>query len=345
MQKIFITGVSGFIGLHMALEGLKKGYEVVGTVRSQEKEDEVINTLKKYVSSEMLEKLTIQQCDLLKPEKWQEAMKGCDAILHVASPFLRELPKDEMDIINPARFGVKHVFEAALANGITRIIQTSSSVAMMYGHEAGRVNFDETDWTNLKGPMISPYIKSKTLAEMDVWQYVKDNPTLKVTCVNPGFVLGPVLGSDVGTSPYIVQKMMNGDYPGVPKLGFPTVDVRDVVAIHFAALTSEKAIGQRYAATSSSIWFKDIAAIILKAYPGYKKYVKARELPNWFIKIYAIFENSTRMIVPELGFCAHFSTKKIEEDLGIHPISAEDAVIACAQSLIDLKLLKHYPKN
>ena len=89
MQKIFITGVSGFIGLHMALEGLKKGYEVVGTVRSQEKEDETINTLKKYVAAEVLEKLTIQQCDLLKPEKWEEAMKGCDAILHVASPFLR----------------------------------------------------------------------------------------------------------------------------------------------------------------------------------------------------------------------------------------------------------------
>jgi dihydroflavonol-4-reductase len=345
MEKIFITGVSGFIGMHMAVEGLKRGYKVVGTVRSIEKETEAYSTIKKYVTPEEFERLSIKHCDLLKPEKWEEAMKGCDAIMHVASPFLRELPKNEMDIINPARYGVKHVFDAALANGIERIIQTSSSVALMYGHEAGRINFDETDWTNLNGPMISPYIKSKTLAEMDVWQYVKDNPNLKVTCVNPGFVLGPVLGSDVGTSPYIVQKMMNGDYPGVPKLGFPSVDVRDVVAIHYAALTSEKAIGQRYAATSSSIWFKDIAAIILKAYPAYSSYVKARELPNWFIKIYSIFETSTRMIVPELGFCAHISTKKIEEDLGIHPISVEDAVIATAQSLIDLKLLKHYPKS
>lgn len=340
MEKIFITGVSGFIGMHMAVEGLKRGFEVVGTVRSKEKEAETVETIKKYVSPEQLACFSIKHCDLLKPENWVEAMKGCNAIMHVASPFLRELPKDELDIINPARLGVKHVFDAALVNGINRIIQTSSSVAMMYGHAKNKVNFDETDWTDLKDPKISAYIKSKTMAEMDVWEFVDKNPQLKVSCVNPGIVLGPVLGNDVGTSPFIIQKIMNGEYPGVPKIGFPTVDVRDVVKIHYAALLSEKAIGQRYLAAASTIWFVDFAKIIVKAFPTFKKTVNVRVLPNWFIKIYAYFEPSAKLIVNELGFCAQLSTEKVKNELGIDLITAEDAVIATAQSLIDLNLLK-----
>jgi dihydroflavonol-4-reductase len=339
MKKIMITGVSGFLGSHMAVEGLKRGYQVVGTIRSKEKEVEVISTLKPHVSADQLNNLQFSYCDLTIAEGWSEAMEGCEAIIHVASPFNLELPKHEDDLIIPARYGVKHVFEAALQNNIHRIVQTSSIAAIMYGNEKGKSNFDETNWTDVNGPMVSPYTKSKTLAEKLVWEFVQNNPQLKVTTINPGFILGPILGKDPGTSAAVVLKMMKGEYPGVPQLGFPTVDVRDVVDLHFKALESETAIGQRYAAVSESIWFKEIAQFVLEAQPSYNKKVKPKELPNWFMKIFALFEKSTRMIIPELGFKAIVSNEKAKQQLGFAPRSAKEAVIATANALVEMKLV------
>lgn len=334
-----ITGVSGFLGSHMAVEGLKRGYKVVGTIRDKEKEAEVISTLKPHVSADQLNKLQFSYCDLTKSEGWSEAMAGCEAIIHVASPFNLELPKHEDDLIIPARNGVKHVFEAALQNNINRIIQTSSIAAIMYGQENGKVNFNETNWTDVNGPMVSPYTKSKTLAEKLVWELAQQNPQLKVTTINPGFILGPILGKDPGTSAAVILKMMKGEYPGVPQLGFPTVDVRDVIELHFKALESEAAIGERYAAVSESIWFKEIAQFVLDAQPSYNKKVKAKELPNWFLKIFSLFEKSTRMIIPELGFKANISNEKAKQQLGFAPRSAKEAVMATANALVEMKLV------
>ena len=334
-----ITGVSGFLGSHMAVEGLKRGYEVVGTIRNKEKEAETVATINGFVTREQLKNLTFAHCDLTKSEGWSEAMKSCDAIIHVASPFNLELPKHEDDLIIPARNGVKHVFEAAIQNNIHRIVQTSSIAAIMYGHESGKTNFDETNWTDVNGSMVSPYTKSKTLAEKLVWEFVQNNPQLKVTTINPGFILGPILGKDPGTSAAVVLKMMKGEYPGVPQLGFPTVDVRDVVELHFKALESEAAIGQRYAAVSESIWFKEIAQFVLDAQPSYNKKVKAKELPNWFMKIFALFEKSTRMIIPELGFKAIVSNEKAKQQLGFVPRSAKEAVMATANALVEMKMV------
>ena len=339
MKKIMITGVSGFLGSHMAVEGLKRGYKVVGTIRNKEKEAEVISTLKSHVSADQLNNLQFSYCDLTKSEGWSEAMAGCEAIIHVASPFNLELPKHEDDLIIPARNGVKHVFEAALQNNIHRIVQTSSIAAIMYGNEKGKSNFDETDWTNENGPMVSPYTKSKTLAEKLVWEIAQQNPQLKVTTINPGFILGPILGKDPGTSAAVILKMMKGEYPGVPQLGFPTVDVRDVIELHFKALESETAIGQRYAAVSESIWFKEIAQFVLDAQPSYNKKVKAKELPNWFIKIFSLFEKSTRMIIPELGFKANISNEKAKQQLGFAPRTAKEAVMSTANALVEMKLV------
>jgi dihydroflavonol-4-reductase len=339
MKKLLITGASGFLGSHMVIEGLKKGYTIVATTKTAAKEKDALSIISKYVNETQLSNLSFVHCDLTSPENWDFAVAGCDAILHVASPFPLGLPKHEDDLIIPARKGVQYVFEAAIKNNINRIIQTSSVVALVYGHGAGKTNFDENDWTNLNSPLITAYIKSKTLAEQDVWNYSKSNPELKVTCINPAFILGPVLGKDVGTSADIILKLMKGEYPGVPKLGFPIVDVRDVVELHYKALLSDASIGQRYAAVSNSIWFKDIASNILEAQPGYHKKVKTKELPIWFIKIFALFDKSAKMIIHELGTCTNVSNQKAKNDLNHFPISAGEAVKATANSLVHLGLV------
>ncbi len=198
MKKIFVSGISGFIGTHITIEGIKRGYQITGTTRSQQKEDEVKRIIANELGEEALNSLTIYHCDLNSPDNWQEAMKGCTAVLHVASPFPMELPKHEDVIIIPARNGVKHVMDAALANKISRIVQTSSIAAIMYGHKSGKTNFNEHDFTNLtSGNVVSAYAKSKTLAEQDMWNFGKENPELKITVINPGFVLGPLLKKEL----------------------------------------------------------------------------------------------------------------------------------------------------
>jgi dihydroflavonol-4-reductase len=339
MKKICITGVSGFLGIHMALEGLNKGYQIVGTVRSEEKALETRNTLSQFLSEEKLNNLSFAFTNLLKPDGWEDALKNCDAVIHVASPFIVEIPKHEDELILPARNGVKHVVEAALKNNINRIIQTSSSVAIVYGHDKNKTDFNETDWTQLDSKMASAYTKSKTMAEKDLWLFAKNNPQLKITTINPGFVLGPILGKDPGTSAAIILKMMKGEYPGVPKLGFPTIDVRDVVDLHYLALENEKAVGERYAAVSESVWFKDLANYVLEARPEFRNKVKPFEMPNWFVKIYSLFEKTTRMIIPELGFKANISNEKAKSELGFNPRPVKEAVKATADSCVANKLV------
>ncbi|MEN9964060.1 MAG: hypothetical protein RL582_1155 [Bacteroidota bacterium] len=339
MKKICITGVSGFLGSHMALEGLKKGYQIVGTVRNEEKATETKKMLSKYLDAATLQKLEFRYVDLLVAEGWNDALKDCEAVIHVASPFIIEIPKHEDELILPARNGVKHVFEAAIKNNIYRVVQTSSIAAIMYGHDLNKTDFNETDWTQLDGKMISAYTKSKTLAEMDVWNFAKNHARLQVTTINPGFVLGPILGKDPGTSATVILRMMKGEYPGVPKLGFPTVDVRDVVELHYLALENTKAVGQRYAAVSDSVWFTDLARFVLEAGPEYKGKVKAFELPNWFMTIYALFEKSVKMILPELGFKANISNEKAKTELGFNPRSVKEAVAGTVISVKENKLV------
>lgn len=339
MKNIFISGISGFIGTHITIEGIRRGYHITGTTRSQKKEEEVKKTITNELGEEALKSLTVFHCDLNSPNGWADAMKGCDAVLHVASPFPMGLPKHENDLIHPARNGVKHVFEAAIQNKIYRIVQTSSIAAIMYGHELGKTHFTEEDFTNINGAMISPYTKSKTLAEQDVWNYAKQHPALKVSVINPGFVLGPLLNKEIGTSADVILKLMKGEFPGVPKLGFPIVDVRDVAAAHYNALENDSSIGERYAVVAESFWFKELAQAILDAYPAYNKKVKARELPNWFLKIFSLFDKPTRMIIDELGFCAIISNNKLKRDLKIQPITSKEAIQATAKSLVELQLV------
>ena len=340
MKKIFVSGISGFIGTYIAIEGLKRAYQIVGTTRSQQKEDEVKRIIANVLGEDALKSLTIYHCDLNSPDNWQEAMKGCAAVLHVASPFPMELPKHEDDLIIPARNGVKHVMDAALANKISRIVQTSSIAAIMYGHKSGKTNFDEHDFTNLtSGNVVSAYAKSKTLAEQDMWNYAKGNPELKITVINPGFVLGPLLNKELGTSAIAILKIMKGEFPGMPKMGMSMVDVRDVAAAHFNALENEVSIGQRYALVDTALWMKDLALAILEVCPEYKNKVKARELPIWFMKFFAVFNPVARSIKNDLGFLYDVSNEKMKKDLNITPIPSKEAIQATAKSLIELNLV------
>ena len=342
-ETLLITGVTGFLGGHMALEALRQGHTVRGTLRSMERADSVRAMLREALgdqADECLPRLSFHQANLLDPKGWREAASGCDAALHVASPFPLVTPKDEQDVIGPARLGLKHVFEACASEGINRFVQTSSTVAIVYGHGRQKTDFDETAWTQLNGGMISPYIKSKTLAEQDLWMMAKQHQNMVVSAVNPGFILGPVLArNDAGTSGDVVLKMMRGELPGVPHLGYPTVDVRDVVSLHFLVLNDKTSGNQRFAATAETLPFRDLAKTLKGAFPEKGRKVGTMALPNSLVRLFSLFDPSVRGVLSELGYMATVSSDLARNRYGWKPRSAKDAGIATAQSLIDLKHL------
>ena len=340
---LVVTGITGFLGGHMALEALRRGHNVRGTLRRMERADHVRAVLERALGAdapEALSRLTFHAADLLSPDGWTDIVRGADAVLHVASPFPLGVPKQESDLVEPARRGVQHVMEACVAAGVPRLVQTSSTVAIMYGHGRDRMQFDERDWTDLGGDMISAYIKSKTLAELDLWMMAKNHPDLSVSTVNPGFILGPVLDpQDAGTSCDVILKMMRGDSPGVPKLGYPTVDVRDVVDLHFHVLDDAEAGGERYSATAGTLPFRTMARAIRTAHPDAGRKVGTRELPNWFLRVFSLFEPSTRVILAELGYMPEVSHDKAARRYGWQPRTPESAAVATADSLIALGYL------
>ncbi len=171
---------------------------------------------------------------------WDQAMAGCRYVLHLASPFPLVAPADEDDLIRPAVEGTRRVLAAAVRNGVQRVVQTSSVAAVAYGYKDKNRTFSEKDWSNLDGD-IAPYQKSKTLAEQAAWEFVGSLPegeSLELATVCPGYVLGPVINDRQPTSTSLHKMLMEGTVPGVARIKFDLVDVRDVSWVHLAAMTS-----------------------------------------------------------------------------------------------------------
>lgn len=337
MKRILVSGISGFIGSHIAMEGIRRGYAIRGTVRTESKKEGVQAIFRKY-SPENLPEIFI--ADLLKSEGWLEAADGCDGVIHVASPFLIELPRHDDDLIRPAVEGIRHVMQASLRSGVNRIVQTSSIAAIVFGHEQGRTKFSEKDWTNPSGSNVSPYYKSKLLAEKEFWSIGNENPQLQLTSICPGLVFGPLLDNDAGTSVEILVRMLQGKYPGVPLLGFPCVDVRDVAALHWDAFENPVSFGKRYPAVATSLWFHEIAEMLRQASPRYKSKVSSTQLPDWFVRIFALFDKPTRMILPEIGFLPEVSNASSVKDLGFMPMPIARSIRDSADSIIEAGLLR-----
>jgi dihydroflavonol-4-reductase len=281
------------------------------------------------------------EADLSSDAGWAEAVKGCEFVQHVASPFPAVHPKDEMALIRPARDGALRVLKAAKAAGVKRVVLTSSMAAIAYGHGDNRAEVsDETMWSNPEGPDNTPYTKSKTIAERAAWDYVNgEGKGLELVTINPTGIMGPALSADVSTSLEIPIRLLNGKTPGLPRLGFSFVDVRDVAECHVKAMEIPEAAGQRFLATEGFLWFSEAAAILRKAFPAYDSKIPKRNVPDWLLKVMAVFQPIYKQTVTELGRTRKASNAKATRVLGVTFRKAEEALIASAASLIDLKVV------
>ncbi|MDX8459591.1 SDR family oxidoreductase [Mesorhizobium humile] len=340
-ELVLVTGGSGFLGAHCILSLLNAGYRVRTTVRSAKREADALAMLK-VGGVEPGDALSFAHADLTSDKGWPEAVAGCRYVLHVASPFPPGVPKHEDELIVPAREGALRVLRAARDAGVERVVLTSSFAAVGYGQVpvAGRP-FTEEDWTDLS-QKVSAYVKSKTLAERAAWDFIdREGGPLELAVVNPVGIFGPVLGADLSTSTDFIRRLMDGEMPGLPRMVFGVVDVRDVADLHLRAMTSPAAKGERFLAISGDFMtMLEIARTLKTRLGNAGSRITTRVLPDWLVRIVGLFDGQAAQIMTELGKARNATSAKAVRLLGWTPRSREDALVATGESLIRLGLLK-----
>jgi dihydroflavonol-4-reductase len=335
MSKVLVTGGSGFVASHCILGLLAAGHRVRATVRSLDRAAEVRKVLEDAGQNPGL---SFAAANLERDDGWQEAVDGTEYVLHVASPFPPRSPAHEDELIVPAREGTLRVLRAARAASVRRVVMTSSFAAIGYGHPPRQAPFDESDWSNIDSTAAA-YVKSKTLAERAAWQFIaEEGGGLELAVINPVAVLGPVLGPDLSSSIQIVDRMLHGGMPAAPHLVFGVVDVRDVADLHLRAMSNPGAKGERFlAAAGDFMSLLEIARVLRERLGAAAKRAPTRSLPNWALRLTALFNPTVRELLPELGKSKNGSHEKASRLLGWAPRSNEDAIVATAESLLRLK--------
>jgi len=334
-KKVLLTGISGYIANHCAVELLKNGYSVRGSLRSLSKKEKVIKAISKEINPK--DNLEFCELDLLEDKGWDKAMEGCEFVLHVASPFINIEPKDENEYIRPAVDGTMRALKAAKKAGVKRVVLTSSIVSMLEDADKS-INIDYNSWTNVKAKNVSAYAKSKTLAERSAWDFIKNQnkeSPMQLSVVNPGPVFGPSLSGNLeGASMGMFKNMIVGKMPMVPKSSINMSDVRDVAKIHVLALENKNANGKRFIVTTEKPYAFQELAQILKS-NGYDK-VSTKLAPNFLLKFIGNFDREARSIRAFIGKTYNGDVSSTIETFDWKPISFEKTVLDSAKSIEDL---------
>lgn len=342
-QTVLVTGGSGYVGSWAIIALLQQGYRVRTTVRSRKREGEVRAAVAKRVDPE--DRLAFFEADLLSDKGWDSAADGSQFVLHIASPMPTGEYKDQ-DVIRPAREGTLRVLRAGAKAGVERTVMTSSVVAAQPPEDrpGGEPRpTDETVWTDLSAKGMNDddlrglngYTRAKTLAEQAAWEFVRDTGSpMTLSTILAASVQGPVLGKDFSGSIEMVSRLLTGKVPALPRLGFSTVDVRDLVDLHLRAMTAPEAAGQRFIASSDFLWMSDMAHLLREHLGARAVKVPTRLAPDFMVRLAGLFDGDARQVTPLLGRKTEFSTAKAEKTLGWHARPAAEAIIDCAESLI-----------
>jgi len=336
--KVLVTGANGFIGLNTVLRLLQLGYNVRATIRNESHKKNIVETLSKHLDTSRLEFAIV---DLIKDDGWQNAVQGCDYVIHTASPYPAEDPKDENELIIPARDGTLRVLKSAQIEGIKRFVMLSTYGAIFDGHEGENRTFDETDWSDLGKPRLI-YHKSKTLAEHAAWDYIhsaENKSKMEMVVVNPTNVFGPVLDSHHHTATEWYRTIMHAEVPGVSRTQLDFVDVRDIVDILEKAMTVPEAADKRFLCNGASIPLLEFADILHKNFTNRGYRIINRILPDPIIRFFAIFIPKVRSVAGALGWKYALSTEQVRSVFGWQPRPYKQTILDMAESLIEYGLV------
>jgi dihydroflavonol-4-reductase len=334
MDRVLVTGVTGYIGRHVARALLERGFAVRGSLRDPARGQDVAAALES--SGVDVSALSFVPLDLEREEGFAEAVADCRFVAHVASPFPMEQPSDREALVPAARAGTLRVLRAALDAGVEHIALTSSIAAMMY--RPGRPQsliIREQDWTDPEWSGSSAYTISKTRAELAAWELADERGARqRLTTVNPGLVLGPLLGAANSTSVEALALLLRGAYPAVPPIAFPIVDVRDVARVHVEALV--RALGGRRLLTAGeTLTFRQMALTLREGRPELARRVPTRELPRALVRLVALFDARLRVLLPDLGVVPQVDPGPMTALTGVTLRSARECLLDTVDSLAE----------
>jgi dihydroflavonol-4-reductase len=331
-KTVLVTGGSGYLGGWCIVELLRRGYRVRATIRNPAREREVHEAVASKVDP--AHHLTVHQADLMSDEHWDNVIEGADYVLHVASPFPPTQPKDPDELIVPAREGTLRVLGKALDHGVKRVVVTSSIAAIRLAQGADQRPLTEEDWTDPDAEGLTPYVRSKAIAERAAWDLVRERGDEdRLAVVNPGAIIGPVLHGDISYSIQAIERLLKGS-PGVPRLGFSFVDVRDVADLEIRAMTSPEGGGKRFIAVTQWLWMAEAGEILKERLGDQASKVPTRTLPNLLVRGMALFDGGIRSIVGSLGKRTDLSSERAKTVLGWSPRPIDDTIAETGESLI-----------
>ena len=335
-DTVLVSGGSGYIAGFLIRQLVAEGWRVHTTVRNLAKEPGV----RKLLAVDDT-RLRFFAADLNADAGWAEAMAGCSHVAHVASPLPAGVPKDANELIVPARDGALRALRAAKAAGVRRFVMTSSVAAISYGRGRGIHHFTEADWTLLDKPGLTAYIQSKTIAERAAREWVtKEGAGLEFCTINPSVVLGPVWSADYSASVIILKKLLDGSVGACPDIGFGVVDVRDVADLHVRALKAPGMAGERFIASGPFLKLREMASILRAELGPQAHKVTTRNLPDWAVRVAALFNPLAKAVVGELGSVRHQDASHAKAVLGWAPRPAAQSIADTARCLIALGIVK-----
>ncbi|EDZ59782.1 dihydrokaempferol 4-reductase [Candidatus Pelagibacter sp. HTCC7211] len=338
-NKVLLTGVSGWIAKHTAIELLNSDYEVLGTVRNDSLIEQTKETINKHAP---IDNLSFVELDLLKDDGWNEAAQGCKYIMHLASPFPFKVSNNRNSLLAPAVDGTLRVLNAGLNANIEQFIVTSSIAAMFRKPiRSNPYSFDENDWTDENWKEgVGDYFLSKTKAEKAAWELMESKRLKnKLTVINPGGVFGDALDKKGGTSIEYVKQFMKGKFPAAPKWGILISDVKDVAKAHVACIGNTKVGGRRLIVGKEVKKLIELSQIMAEAMPEYAKKLPKKELPNFMVKLISFFDSSAKTMIPDLGITMQTDTSYAEDLLGLKFNPAKGCISETAKSVVRLGLV------
>jgi dihydroflavonol-4-reductase len=331
-KTVLVTGGSGYLAGWCIIGLLERGYRVRTTIRNPSRERAVFDAVESQVGQGP--HLTVHQADLTSDDHWDNVIEGCDYVLHVASPFPPKQPKDPDELIVPAREGTLRVLRTALEHDVKRVVVTSSIAAVRLAKGAEAKVLDESDWTDPNDTSLTPYVRSKTIAEQAAWDLVNERGDQdRLATVNPGAIIGPVLNDDLSYSLQAIQRLLDGG-PGVPRLGFSFVDVRDVADLEIRAMTTPEGGGQRFIAVTKFMWMAEAGQVLRDRLGDRASKVPTRTVPDLLVKGMSLFDPGVRSVVAGLGKKQELTSEKARSILGWAPRPIEDTIAETAESLI-----------
>lgn len=339
-QKVLVTGGTGFVAIHSILQLLNRGYQVRTTVRSLNSRDKIFEMLKNGGITDFSQ-LEFIETDLTSDKNWNEAMIGCQYVLHIASPIFLRLPKNEDEMIRPAVDGTLRVLKAARDCGVKRVVMTSNFGAVGYSHKDKNSLITEESWTDPNEKGLSTYNKSKVLAEKAAWDFIeKEGGALELSVINPMGIFGPSLNEDLSSGFELLKKLLDGSMKAIPDIRLGIVDVRDVAELHILAMEKPQAKGERFLALSGgTMSLMEIVKLLKEKMPYVTTKAPTKSLPTFIIRLSSIFNDQAKAILPLVGINRNASNKKAKTILGWVPRTNEEAVTASVISLIKWKNL------